>query len=185
MTAPEAPADRLVVAIEKTTAYIHVVGRGSFKVGTGMKQFGVASIERGCHQIVIDMAECTGMDSTFMGVVAGLAFRLKQQDNGTISVVNLSSRTRNLLATLGLDQVVETYMEGATPEAFRAMLTPGTNADEITPGDESREHTARTMLEAHENLVNLSPENLPKFKDVLTFLREDLRHEQTRDPPGP
>jgi hypothetical protein len=37
------------------------------------------------------------------------------------------------------------------------------------------------MLEAHENLVRLSPENLPKFKDVLAFLREDLKRP---DSPG-
>jgi hypothetical protein len=30
-------------------------------------------------------------------------------------------------------------------------------------------------LEAHENLVQVSPENLPRFKDVLTFLREDIK----------
>ena len=53
-----------------------------------------------------------------MGVMAGLAFRFKQQDTGSIYVVNLSGRTRGLLATLGLDQVVETFMAGSTPEPF-------------------------------------------------------------------
>ena len=37
---------------------------------------------------------------------------------------------------------------------------------------------AETILEAHENLVELSPENLPKFKDVLTFIREDLKKKE-------
>ena len=39
------------------------------------------------------------------------------------------------------------------------------------------------MLEAHENLVALSPENLPKFKDVLTFLREDLKNLNSNNKP--
>ena len=179
MTSPAPRADRVLVSIQDDTAYIHVIGRGSFKVGGGMKQFGVASIERGCRQIVLDMAECTGMDSTFMGVLAGLAFRLKQrQDRGDIHIVNLSARTQGLLTTLGLDQVVETYMAGSTPEPFRDALATRDAIEEVPCEDDSRASTARTMLEAHQDLVNLSPENLSKFKDVLSFLREDLRKEE-------
>jgi len=31
-----------------------------------------------------------------------------------------------------------------------------------------------TILEAHENLIGFDPRNVPKFKDVVEFLREDL-----------
>ena len=31
------------------------------------------------------------------------------------------------------------------------------------------------MLEAHEALVEADPENLTKFKDVLEYLKQDLR----------
>lgn len=182
MSTEDPPADRVVVAIQDGVAYLHVVGRGSFKVGGGMKQFGVASIERGCREIVLDMTECTGMDSTFMGVLAGLAFRLKQQpDGGQIHIVNLSTRTLSLLTTLGLDQVVATYMVGETPEAFQPVIAAEYQVEELSGGDSSRAGTARTMLEAHENLVNLTPGNLPKFKDVLSFLREDIRNEELGD----
>lgn len=176
MTEPAPDPDRLEVAVVNNIGFIHVIGRGSFKVGTGMKQFGMAAIARGCRRVVVDMAECTGMDSTFMGVLAGLAFRLKAHDNGELLVVNLSPRTRNLLVTLGLDQVVSTYMAGATPREYQAVLDAGYDLTPIAAGGDSRETTARTILEAHENLVNLSPENLPRFQDVLTFLREDLRN---------
>ena len=30
------------------------------------------------------------------------------------------------------------------------------------------------MLEAHEALVEVAPENLTKFKDVLEYLKQDL-----------
>ena len=33
---------------------------------------------------------------------------------------------------------------------------------------------ARTSLEAHEALMSISPENRCKFKDVVSFLKEDL-----------
>jgi len=30
------------------------------------------------------------------------------------------------------------------------------------------------MLEAHEALIKTAPENLPKFKDVIRYLEEEL-----------
>jgi len=169
------PADVLLVATKGNTALIQVQGRGSFKVSGIMKEFATAMIDRGCNTLVLDMAHCIGMDSTFMGVLAGLAFRLKQI-NGRIVMVNLSLRTRGLLSTLGLDEVIEPHMAGDMPEAY-AQLIPNANEEMATldnPERDTRE-TAETMLEAHQNLVKLSPENLPKFKDVLTFLEEDVR----------
>jgi hypothetical protein len=38
----------------------------------------------------------------------------------------------------------------------------------------TREEAAPTILEAHENLIEFDPRNVPKFKDVVEFLREDL-----------
>jgi hypothetical protein len=42
------------------------------------------------------------------------------------------------------------------------------------PLEEDRTARAQTMLEAHEALVKTAPENLPKFKDVIQFLEEEL-----------
>ena len=39
----------------------------------------------------------------------------------------------------------------------------------------SKEEISRNCLEAHEILMKLNPENIPKFKDVAQFLAEDLR----------
>jgi hypothetical protein len=38
----------------------------------------------------------------------------------------------------------------------------------------TRAEAAPTILEAHENLMQFDPRNVPKFKDVVEFLREDL-----------
>ena len=179
MPAPEQPVDKLLVAIGGEIAFIRVLGRGSFKISTAMKEFSTAAIDTGCKSLVLDMAECVGMDSTFMGVLAGLAFRLKQKAAGRITMVNLSLRTRGLLATLGLDQVIDPHMAGATPENLQPYFQGTANRmTALDTHENSSRVTAETMLEAHENLVKLSPENLPKFKDVLTFLREDLKATQ-------
>jgi anti-sigma B factor antagonist len=175
MTNPEQAPDKLWVAVQDDTAFVHVQGRGSFKISSALKQFGGAVIEQGCRQIIFDMVKCIGMDSTFMGVLAGIALRLKEKTGGEIIMVNLSLRTRGLLATLGLDQIIQPQMVGTMSESLQKVLAASGRLAELQSPSETRMETAETMLEAHENLVQLTPENVPKFKDVLTFLREDLK----------
>ena len=38
----------------------------------------------------------------------------------------------------------------------------------------TREDLCRTSLEAHKTLMEINPDNIPKFKDVTQFLAEDL-----------
>lgn len=180
MAPAEQPVDRLLVAVHGDTALIRVQGRGSFKVSAAMKEFTANAIGRGCRRLVLDMAECVGMDSTFMGVLAGLSGRLSQRGDGRIVMVNLSLRTRGLLTTLGLDQVIEPHMVGSVPDDLKPfVMQPGESLDALDTRERSQRTTTETMLAAHEDLVRLAPGNLPKFKDVLTFLREDL--EKTPD----
>lgn len=178
--------DRLLVALQDKVGYVQVCGRGTFKVSSALKKFGLAAVESGCTRLLMDMAACVGMDSTFMGVIAGLATELKRARTGEIVMVNLSEKTRGLLATLGLDQVVQVHLEGCTPADVVLPEGAGAQLEALEAGDESRCATAETMLEAHENLVEMSPENYPRFKDVLTFLREDLDHacEDEEEPGG-
>ncbi len=175
MADTEKTSEQLSVAVHEQVAYVRLNDRGSFKISKALKQFGLQAIEQGVRAIVIDAEDCVGMDSTFMGVIAGLAFRLKKDRSGVVHMVNLSSRTRGLLATLGLDQLVQTAMQGALPEEFAPMLNQDDSMQHLQHDASTRQETAEMMLEAHENLVQVSPENLPRFRDVLTFLREDIR----------
>jgi len=51
----------------------------------------------------------------------------------------------------------------------------------------TREEMSRTCLEAHQLLMSINPDNIPKFKDVTQFLAEDLRKmkEQQKPPEEP
>lgn len=177
VTTHEAAAgDALHVAVAEDHAFIRVIGRGTFKISPALKEFAVRAIDSGCRRIVLDMADCVGMDSTFMGILAGLALRLRKGGAGRVVMVNLKERTRGLLATLGLDEAIDLYVAGGMPVDMQSFFSAeGPVLTPLPTGERSQRETGQTMLEAHENLVKLSPENLPKFKDVLTFLREDLK----------
>ena len=171
----ERDADMLLVATSRASALVRVRGRGSFKVGPALKQFGQSAIQGGCKHFIIDMDECVGMDSTFMGVLAGLAGRLKHDTGGRMVMMNLSIKTLALLQTLGLDRVIETHLEGCITGDLKKHLSDVVDMSALEGSFQDRKLTLETMLAAHEDLIKVSPDNLPKFKNVMAYLSADLK----------
>jgi anti-sigma B factor antagonist len=127
-------------------------------------------LERGHRVFAIDLGECSVMDSTFMGTLAGMALRLRES-GGTLLVYNVNERNFELLRNLGLNNLFEI-------EPNSGLLPATTGEDESvldTENELSRSDHAACMIEAHEALVDADPENLARFKDVLEYLKQDLR----------
>jgi anti-sigma B factor antagonist len=168
MPGTEQPNDDLQAAITDDTIFIRVAGRGSFKIAAPLKQFiAEVALHRPISTVVIDLKECIGMDSTFMGVLAGLSGRLKKTGQ-TLELINLSTKKAELLKTLGVDQVLSFYKD-AHGHPLQAQETESIPTDQA-----SKKEMAETALQAHENLVQISEENLPRFKRVIDFLKEDV-----------
>ena len=160
--------DDLQAAIVDDKVFIRVTGRGSFKVSATLKQF-VAEItsKQPVSAVVLDLSECIGMDSTFMGVLAGLSGRLKQ-NRQVLELINLSDKNTELLATLGVDQVIAHYSHGHGHEL------PGRLTQSLPTTSATKKDLAETALQAHETLVELSEENRPRFKRVIEYLKADV-----------
>ncbi len=167
--------DELLVAVVGGAALVRVHGRGSFKTGPALKQFGVMAIEQGCRRIILDMDGCIGMDSTFMGVLAGLALRLRRDAEGVVVMMNLSDKTSYLLETLGLDRLLELYPAGHLDDALKQHLSVLGDLSQLAVDESDKRLTLETMLEAHQDLVKAVPENLPKFKNVIEYVSQDLQ----------
>jgi anti-anti-sigma regulatory factor len=154
---------------------LKVNGYGSFKEGPSVKRFGLAAIDTGCTYIIFDMSACQGMDSTFMGVMAELAMRMHDEINGQTVAMNLSSKTYTLLKTLGLNRLIVCYKSGELPDEIKSLLADVMDLEELDIVDDDKRLSLTTMLEAHQNLVKASPENMARFKDVISFLNQDLK----------
>ena len=167
MTTPPA----ILVGTTERTVWVRVEGKGSFLNSTGLKEFAKEMTNRGFRDFVVDLKNCPVMDSTFMGTLAGLALRLRELGQGRLQVVNLNDRNRDLLANLGLDQLftIEDRPLAESPawNEQQKVIEEGANA--------GKAERAQTMLEAHEACVKANPENATKFKDVLEYLKQDLR----------
>ena len=153
---------------------VKVNGYGSFKEGPAIKRFGAAAQDLGCTLIIFDMENCLGMDSTFMGVMAGLALRIQEVDSGRLVAMNLSSKTYSLLETLGLNRIIICYKNGELPTEFKSLLADIMDLEELNL-ESDKLTSLTTMLAAHRNLVAVSSENLPRFKDVISYLDQDLK----------
>lgn len=169
----------LLVAVVPPRAYIRVRGRGSFQVGPALKKFVASAMRQGCRTFILDMQACEGMDSTFMGVLAGSALRLRKDAcRGEVIMVNLDAKNVSLLETLGLANVVTLVRTplndgqrrelGLSPDGEMAM-------DRLETDGHDRDTAARTMLKAHQDLIRIDPRNEPRFEDVMTYLQEELR----------
>ncbi len=157
--------DNVEVAIQSADAYVRVHGRATFKIGPALKQFGVTAIERGCSRVIVEMQDCVGMDSTFMGVLAGLATQIKKTD-GEVVLRNISEKNAFLIKMLGINHLVKIDTESVTGP----MLGPSMP---LQVGADKRQMT-QTMITAHEALIEAAPDNMVKFKDVLVYLKDDL-----------
>ena len=160
--------DDLQAAFAGERLFIRVIGRGSFKVAAPMKQFiGEVCETQAVRLVIVDLAECIGMDSTFMGVLAGLSRRLKK-DGQALELINLSEKNTNLLSTLGVDQVLTLYSDAHGHDI------PEPQADSLPTDQATKKDMAETALKAHQNLVEISEDNQPRFKRVIELLKEDV-----------
>lgn len=149
------------------SAFIQVKGKGTFHNAHYAKQFAESVIKKGVHSFVFDLQSCTYIDSTFMGMMAGVAYSIKPF-HGTATIVNPSEKNLELLQNLGLDQVITIKTEPTQLTINHFSPTE----KESQPQDKTE--VAKTMLESHETLVKVDERNAPKFQDVLTFLRDKL-----------
>lgn len=144
-----------------------------------MKSFGEGRIARGERCLVVDLGGCTGMDSTFMGTLAGMAARLSATGGGRLHVADAGERNRRSLEDLGLDFLLEID----PPEApwrglmhrVRELLEPA-----AAPGCTDTER-AMHVLEAHQTLASQSDENARKFAGVLSVLENELAEKRPKD----
>ena len=165
-----APSANMSVWVGDDVVYVKVAGRANFTSSVDFKALVQGLRQKGHEKFVLDLSECQLMDSTFLGVLAGLGQKLMRARNGDrepgISLCGPSPRITDLLANLGV------------ADLFKVVTTPDCG-DRLRPvagvGGPDKKEVSKTCLEAHTTLMELNPANVAKFKDVAAFLAEDLK----------
>ncbi len=145
---------------------VRIEGRASFMNSASLKSFFAEMTRQGRKRFIVDFAHCAGMDSTFLGVLAGVALELRKYlPAGTLMLARVGERNLELIRNLGLHRL-------AMVDSGTFAMDFGTKAPQgLTDQARSEMEGARLLLEAHENLVSADAANAAKFQDVLAFLR--------------
>lgn len=155
-------------------SWIRCEGKGSFLNSPAMKAFGDGRIATGEKCLVVDLGECSGMDSTFMGTLAGMAARLSAQPDGSLQIADPGSRNRRSLEDLGLDFLMEIDPPRAIWRENIQEVRENLKQPAALPSATSIERT-KLVLEAHQELANQNEKNVQTFSQVVKTLENDLK----------
>ena len=164
---------------------IRVVGRAAFQNSGDVRDFIAECIRQGKTRFVFDFQNCESMDSTFLGVLAGVALRLRKLEPPAVRtkstppflppslvLARLGPRNLELARNLGLHHL-------ATVDAGEASLDFGKNCAPAPVSEKTRSalEQAKLALEAHENLVAADESNRSRFQDVMAFLKNRVERD--------
>ena len=177
----------IFVACADHDVFVRVIGRGTYQNAQPVRQFGKDWMEKSCPCFHFDLAECAGMDSTFLGVLAGLGLKLRARgQTGGLHFFNADKRILQSCQSLGLDQLA--CMESGAPDAAACRFPPESEFLELPDTDlaaltktRDKEATSRLMLEAHEDLCRADGRNEEKFRDVKQLLREEVARNPSKE----
>jgi anti-anti-sigma regulatory factor len=155
-------------------AWIRVEGSGSHLNSGRVRDFARRRIDEERGLFVIDLANCPGMDSTFMGTLTAIAQEMKRRGKpGAVEILNANERNRQSLVKLGLQHMLRIDESGTSWQRERELVAHNVTQP-LPPADLDRHERIEMVLEAHEALIQANSENRSRFQDVLEYLHRDL-----------
>ena len=156
---------RIFVSRSDGDCVVKVVGRATFAICPTLRDlvysFDSEPFDGG---VTIDLTECSGMDSTFMGILAMFALKARKAGR-VIKILNASVSNRRLLDGLGLGGLFD-FLDGAPA---------GGEAGELEDGAPPSSSSAETILEAHKTLMEADEGNVDKFKKVVEMVEKEVK----------
>jgi len=169
MTMSEA---QILVAELDNVVQIRVLGRATFKISQELRDYGLRVLRHGVSNVVIELSGCSGMDSTFMGVLAMIGLEGRQQ--ARLVIVNASKTIRHLLESIGIGRLCEFAAQPVKDVSWQSLCQAASGS--IDPANE----LSQTVLEAHQALMNMDPANIPRFRDVVAILANEIEEKKKK-----
>ena len=155
----------VLIAHNKGVYNIKVEGRATFEYGPPLRTLAKNLENEIFERISVDLRECTGMDSTFMGLLAMLGLRARKI-NAVMEILNANEMNVGLLGGLGLEKLFKFSVRDTADEKDKDWKKTETQSDKLS--------TAEAVVDAHDTLMDVDPGNIPKFERVVDFAKKDL-----------
>ena len=158
------------ISEKDAVTFIRVKGNASFVCAPPLRELAKKLAADPFRGLKIDLAECTWMDSTFMGMLAMLGLNAKKK-GASAEIWNASEQNEKLLCGLGLKKVF----------AFRSGEFGDASDTAAASNATTAESNARNVLDAHQTLMDIDEGNVQKFEKVVEFVKKDIdRMEQDK-----
>lgn len=150
--------------------WVRAEGKGSFLNSPVMKSWVDKNLEDSEGRLVVDLEACTGMDSTFMGTLAGFAMKLAKRKGGRMEVVSASEKSERSLDDLGLSSLMEISRGEGEFEDRVEELREALSEPKVIGSTDRTQH----VFDAHKTLCEADDDNNDKFSTVLDCLEAEL-----------
>ncbi|CAG0971747.1 hypothetical protein PLCT2_01394 [Planctomycetaceae bacterium] len=159
------------VAKVSGAVYAKVVGLGNFNNAGPLREYVETALNNGIRGVVIDLGQCTGLDSTFMGTLIGFRdYEVSGDQKQCVTIVNATPITLRAMTSLGLPKMCHVKSDHVDP--------PATNLERLREGWQDRRGRTKLVYEAHKHLVKNDKENEARFAPFLAALVKEAREHQ-------
>ena len=169
------------VARSSDAVYARVTGLGNFNNAGPFREYCEAAFDDGLRCVIVDLSECTGLDSTFMGTLVGFVTFDSSDYEDTrpiaVTVVNATPVAQRAMASLGLPAMLYVKAEHVS--------CPETRLTRLREGWMDQKRRTKLVLDAHEHLARMDSANAERFGPFIEKLaKEAHQHCNTRNPGG-
>jgi len=161
--------DHIGVAIIGETVYLKPVGFATQHNSLGIPDFLEAMFRMGSKQVAVDLAECKGMDSTFLGVLAAAASSLSRKSGKTVAVLNCDEAAARQFKRIGLTPMLCIRKGKVTPPPVQLRRINFVHFPKTERG------RLKEIRRLHQELIKLNPMNEQLFGPFVRMLGEELR----------
>ena len=154
----------LKAACSADAILIKMIGLGNMDVALLLNDFIESCNNDLFSKVIVDLSDCLGMDSTFMGTLLNLSYILEKKP-ATLIVCNVSSANKALFKMLGVDQIVNICGEVCTSD-FNLISIPVIVADP--------KERLKVIREAHRSLISADDSNRERFGTFMSALDAEM-----------
>ncbi len=156
-------------------AWVRIAGCANQHNSGGLKDFLKAQFEGGCRHFVIDLEECKGIDSTFIGLLYNYARKMDEESepNNGVEIISSSERNAKSIQKLGLDILIHIQSDEEKWSKEQAMVRENIGRP-LPEKEQTRQERAEMVLDAHEILMESNKANESRFRDVVNLIRQDM-----------
>ncbi len=174
--------NRVDVARVGDIVFMRVVGLGNAMIAVSLRDLLDVYIQHGIQHIVVDCAECTGLDSTFMGTLIALASEIGETQTANsessatslppMVLANVSNVVYKQLDTLGLTGMKLMIHIKTEPVEF-----PQSELKHIEEQPVDKKKRLKQIISAHKELMKINDKNEEIFGTFLKAIISEIKKE--------